>query len=482
MKKGGSSGGLVIFAGMKIQQGYTFLLLFICKFFSYSLHAQEIPVRLEWSNAPISLNDSFTLTIVIEASDKREVSGFPTIPGFVRRGTHVTSATSTIAGQTTVVHRVSQRYLPTREGSFRVEPFTMIVNGEPLHSEGFTVVVAAPTTEGEGTEAGPPDPDATLEFEGVTADAFLSLRAQPTRIYVGEGFTVRLSLLVAASNPTPLNFYQLDAQLAELLKQLRPANCWEENFGIRGEPQEFDVLVNGKRYREYRLFEAVYFPFTAQPIRFPALSLRLLEGTEQQPRTFRSQPVAIRPQPLPRPVPDAVTVGNFQLRESLSTRQGRTGQSVTYTLRVIGEGHLDLIRPPEPEANASFDFYSPDISRAINHRNGQVSGEVTFRFQIIPKRAGTFPLSPYFRWTYFNPRLRRYQTLTSRLTLRVSGETLTDAALAGSAGSGLYQGIERLDTSRPYTDYPALIKGLANGFLGVMLLGIIVLFWRGKVR
>lgn len=471
---------------MKVLRDYTFLVLISCKFFSYPLHAQETAVRLEWNTAPVSLNDSFTLTVVIEDSEDRDVTGFPTISGFLKRGTSVTSSMNTVAGKTTNVHRVSQRYLPTREGSFRVEPFTMTVNGQPLRSEGFTVLVTAvPATGSAETPDSPTDPDGTLEFEGVTADAFLSLRARPTRVYVGEGFTVRLSLLVAASNPTPLNFYQLDAQLAELLKQLRPANCWEENFGIRGEPQEFNVLVNGKQYQEYRLFEAVYFPLTAQPIAFPALSMQLLEGTgtTQKLRTFRSQPVTVLPKPVPpSPRRDPVTVGNFQLRESLSTRRGRTGQSVTYTLRVMGEGHIASIQPPEPPLNAPFDFYPPDVSQSINHRNGRVSGERTFRFQLIPKRAGTFPLHPYFRWTYFNPRTNRYQTLTSRLTLGVSGETLTDGALAGGAIGSVYQGLERLDTSQAYTDYPALIKGLANVLLTVMLLSIIVLFWRVKMR
>ncbi len=469
---------------MKVQRVYTFLLLFFCKFFSYPLQAQESTVRLEWSSAPIALNGSFTLTVVIEGSEQREVSGFPALPDFIKRGTNVTSAITTVGGKTTTVHRISQNYLPTRSGVFPVEPFTMTVNGQPLRSGEFTVVVSEPDFSGaEDDEAGlPTELDGTTEFSGTTADALLSLRARPTSVYVGEGFTVRLSLLVAATNPTQLNFYQLDEQLSELLKQLRPANCWEENFGIRGEPQEFDVTINGKRYREYRLFEAVYFPLTAQPIAFPALRLRLLEGTApaQQLRTLRSQPVTVRPKPLPRPEP--VTVGTFQLREGLTTRQARTGRSVTYTVRVRGEGHIHSIQLPEPQADAQFDFYPPDVTKLVNHRDGRVSGEAVFRFQLIPKRAGTYPLSRYFRWTYFNPRTNRYQTLTSRLSLTVQGETRTDGALADGGAGSLYDGLERLDTSRPYTNYPALVKGIANTALGFMLLGIVVLFWRTKYR
>jgi hypothetical protein len=473
---------------MKVRIAYTTLLLFFCKFFIFPLYAQETAIRLEWANAPVSVNESFVLTVVIEGSPEREVSGFPTIPGFLKRGTTVTSSTSTIAGKTTTVHRISQTYLPTREGTFRVEAFMMTVNGAPLRSTGFSVVVAqpdpTPTRTDDTDDALPAELSSVPDLDNDTpAEALLSLRAGPQRVFVGQGFTVRLSVLVAASNAVQLNFYELDAQLSELIRQLRPANCWEENFGIRGEPQEYQLRINGKPYVEYRLFEAVYFPLTAQPIVFPALELRLLEGegTAQRSRAFRSQPVTVRPRPLPdHPLRDRVSVGTFQLRETLSNSAGRTGQSVTYTLRVVGEGNLAAVQLEVPPGDAQFDFYPPDVQQAITHRNGRVSGEKIFRFQLIPKRAGRFPLSPYFRWTYFNHRTQRYQTLTSRLALTVSGETVVDGTPSGPETSTLYQGLERLDTSGTFVDYPILIKGLANALLAVLLLGIIVLFWRTR--
>ena len=90
------------------------------------------------------------------------------------------------------------------------------------------------------------------EFVDIRDDAFLALTTNKNKVYVGEGFTTTLSFYVAEDNRAPLQFYELGKQLSDVLKKVRPENCWEENFNIEninGEP----VTINGKRYTQYKV-------------------------------------------------------------------------------------------------------------------------------------------------------------------------------------------------------------------------------------
>src|SRR5690606_36539354 len=70
------------------------------------------------------------------------------------------------------------------------------------------------------------------EFVDIREDAFLAMTTNKDEVFVGEGFNATLSFFVEEDNRAPLSFYELGKQLSDILKKIRPANCWEENFNI----------------------------------------------------------------------------------------------------------------------------------------------------------------------------------------------------------------------------------------------------------
>ncbi|MCY7349833.1 MAG: BatD family protein, partial [Cytophagaceae bacterium] len=318
------------------------------------------------------------------------------------------------------------------------------------------------------------------------ADAFLSLRANRSRVYVGEGFTVRLSFYIADDSRQELQGYQLNEQIAQILPKIRPDNCWEENFGISGELQTRPAVLNGRRYTEYRVFEAAYFPLNAQEIRFPEVTLNLLthpagSAAAATLKPFRSNVFMVQPRPLPpHPLRDRVAVGVFRLQESLTPPRGQTGRSLSYTLRLTGEGNGAGVELPTPTNDANFDFYPPDVQQTVSRQAGRVRGEKVFSYQIIPKRAGNFAMSRYVQFIFFNPQTARFDTLRPQTVVRVTGSNLTASEKMAGPENALYAQLDQLGSNVLESDYPLLIKQSANLVLAVMLAGMVVIFWRIK--
>ena len=84
------------------------------------------------------------------------------------------------------------------------------------------------------------------EFVEIKEDAFLALTTNKDEVYVGEGVNTTLSFFVSHDNRAQLQFYELDRQLGEILKKIKPTNCWEENFNIENIDGE-SVKINGRK-------------------------------------------------------------------------------------------------------------------------------------------------------------------------------------------------------------------------------------------
>jgi len=465
---------------MKVRKYLFLFLLFFWTGTLIRLSAQESGIQIELAPSPLPLNRPFTISIVIRGSEERSYGRFPDLPGFGKRGT----STTTLNDRTGITQRITQTYVANRPGTFFVSPFSMVVNGQTVQNQGGTVVVTPNEPAEAVAETEEDDSPAAPASSEAGADAFLSLQANRNWVFVGEGFMVRLSFFVADNSRQELDFYQLNEQIAQILPSIRPANCWEENFGISGEPQQRRVVLGGRTYTEYRVFEAAYFPLNGQPVEFPGVGLNLLGRPVGKTRTktlrsFRSAPFSVQPRPLPpHPQRDRAAVGDIRWQENLSPSRGTTGQTLTYTIRLTGEGNLAGITLPQPPNDETVDFYPPEVRQSISRRAGRVSGEKTFSFQLIPKRPGTFALSKYLRLVVFNPRTARYTILQPSLRLRVTGRAL---ATAGSeVTESIYANLAQVDTSAPAYDYRPLLKYAANATLALLLLGSVVIFWKFK--
>lgn len=435
-----------------------FLLIFS------ATRAQKIQVTL--GPDEIGENQSWTITLTVQNDRLRSYDNFPDINGFRKRGTSTQSTQNIINGQISSSQSIIMTYLPLKQGTYTVPDFKMKVNDKTIEVEGKKVTVGPPVEQQQDPfrsffDRSPDDffGSGETEYVDVSDEAFLALTTSKDEVFTGEGFNATLAFFVSEDNRAPLQFYELGRQLSDILKKLKPNNVWEENFNIEnieGEP----VTIGDKGYTRYKIYQATYYPLNAEPIVFPRVALEMIkykvaknpsffgQNRKEDYKTFYSKPKTVRVRELPpHPLKDIVAVGDYKLSEMMPSTDITTGKSVSYVFSIFGEGNISAIQKPNVPDDANFEFYEPNVRMDVNRENGVVTGTKSFNYFMIPKEPGRFDLKNYFQWVFFNPEKEKYDTLKSKLTVYVTGESRKNEVIAANDDGSFYDKIQTADNS-----------------------------------
>lgn len=450
-----------------------------------NIFSQEVSVKL--GENEIGINQYFTVTIQVENDRLKQYSDFPSIEGFIKRGTSSSTTTNYVNGKMSSTQSLTQNYQATEKGSFLLEPFFITINGKEVRSEGTQIVVGDAVQRRAGPSTRDPFSEffgrrsETDEFVDIKADAFVALTLDKNEVYVGEGFTATLAFYVAESNRAEMRFYDLANQITEIVKTVKPPSCWEENFSIdqiSGDP----VTIGGRNYTRYKIYQTAYYPLTQQDIDFPSIGLKMIKykvaknpsffgrNRQEDYETFYSKPKSVKVKDLPpHPLKDQVAVGNYRLDEEISSTDLKTGQSFTYKFNIAGEGNVTAIEPPNPEAEKDFDFYAPNVTQQVNRAGGKVRGVKSYDFYAIPNEPGDYIMSDYFSWVFFNPESESYDTLKSDYTLSVTGDSRKNLSIASNDLGDFYDQIATADNDLQSIDGNSWITILLNIFIALTL-------------
>jgi BatD DUF11 like domain len=498
---------------VKVKNYYINISIFFCFFLCFTTKAQQNnDVSLIIGEKNITLEDPFIVTVIIKFVGDAQTPdcNFPDLPNFTKRGFSKSTARSFVSGQPFSTCTITQNYAAKKEGNLKVPNFKVVVNGVDLKSESFVVKVGkASSTNPEKKEINNPDSpnnknadnsdkkeDFTDFIEGNTnsqftnlnskEDAFLSLNSSKSNPYVGEGFTLTLVFYVADNNTAEIQFDHNEVQIPAIIKKIKPENCWEESFGLT-ETQQAQVVIKGKKYTQYKFYEATFYPLNNKPIIFPAVDFRLQKFiTEKNGQkksssvSFSTRPFRIVAKELPaHPLKNEVSVGQFSWKEYLDKYKVNTGKSVSYRLQISGDGYN--IKLPQTKNDSIFDFFPPKIIGTANPQNDKIITTKSLTFQIIPKRAGNFALEKYFQWIYFNTNTEKYDTLKSKVILGVTGQTIQTADTPTAART-VYDGLENEDSSKEQNNFTKILKDEANILIVIMLVGMIYIFLPNRKR
>ncbi len=451
--------------------------------------AQEVTIKL--GSSMLTMGDKFSITLQCNTVALEQYGAFPDIPGFIKAGTSNNTYTQNADGENTTVYSFIQFYSPQKPGIYTLPPFKLKANGKLIPSPGTQLTVS------DGTGAVPSINDAqTGSIPQTTTDeidnleprgnVFFALSADRNKVYVGQGFTTTLALYVADNNTQELDFYNVAEQLQAMAQDLKPANCWEEDFGIT-EIQEIPVKIKGRRYSQFKIYQATYFPLNSEPITFAPVSLKMLSNTqaytidENNKRDFRiyaTQPLRIAVQDLPEhPLKGLVPVGAFRLAEFVNKTRQRTGKSFTYKFSIRGEGNITAIKPPEVPPGIPFDIYKPSSVQSIYRSLGKVTGERTYIYNIIPQEPGIYNLGEGFQWVFFNTMTNRYDTLVSSTRIKVEGASHEPTDAYGGTTDPFYADLKERNNWLKSLDRNKVWKTYGNWAIGIMVLGFLVLLF-----
>jgi BatD DUF11 like domain len=492
---------------VKVKNYYINIPIFFCFLLCFATKAQQNnDVSLIIGEKNITLDDPFIVTVIVKFVGDAQTPNciFPDLPNFTKKGFSKSTSRSFVSGQPISTCTITQNYAAKKEGNLKVPNFKVTVNGSDLKSESFVVKVGKvsnpekKTPSNEDTPLFKDNPDKKEDFtdfiEGNTnpeftnlntkEDAFLSLSSSKLSPYIGEGFTITLAFYVADNNTAEIQFDHNEVQIPAIIKKIKPENCWEESFGLT-ETQQSQVVIKGKKYTQYKFYEATFYPLNNKPILFPTVDFRLQKFiTEKNGQkkssfvTFNTRPFRIVARELPaHPLKNEVSVGQFSWAESLDKYKISTGKSVRYRLQISGDGYN--IKLPQTKNDSIFDFFPPKIVGSANPQNDKIITTKSLTFQIIPKRAGNFALDKYFQWIYFNTNTEKYDTLKSKIILGVTGQTIQTADTP-TEGRTVYDGLENEDSSVEQNNFTKILKDEANILIVIMLVGMIYIFLPNK--
>ncbi len=457
------------------------------------LFAQNIKIDLGADR--IAQNQYFTITITANNERIKSYDAFPEIKGFQRQHTGTSMSSSFINGTRSLTYSITQHYVPTKQGTFRLKPFKMKVNDQTVASNGTTIEVSAPKQRRRRN-----DPFSMFDdffnqqeesYEQIDAEAYLSLHTDKNEIYEGEGVLVSLGFFIEEQSYGILGLPgNINEQLNEIYQLLHPKNALEELFDL---PYQWErVTVGNKRFIRFTLHQAMLYPFTNEDLVLPSIQFEMQKFKISQGffrrkkrdgmQTFKSKAKTIRVKPLPpHPLKDQVSVGQFTLNESTTPNdQFNTGESIHYIFEIKGEGNFSTIAMNEPTKDTRLEIYTPDIHQQIQKAHNKVLGTKRFSYDIIPNEPGTHILKDYFSWIYFDPKQAHYDTLISQISLQVAGESLRDHSIASSDLGDFYNQIPL--TSNHLVSIDTINKTFYIGILFalVMLVTMILFFVRKK--
>jgi len=420
------------------------LFLVICFLLNTTkLFSQDIDVKISPEN--LSISNTLQITLTIKNEQIKSYGQFPEIKGFRKSSISSSSSTNFINGKRSSSQSIIQNYTATETGTFFIDSFTIEINGKKVSVKGRKVEVDDSYNEPKQSPFNNffdpfDDPFDNFfdrnneEYYEVEADAFLSLNTDKKNVYVGEGFNTTLSFYVSENNVADMRFYELGKQLTEIIKKIKPANCWEENFNIEN-INSMPVVINNKRYNQYKIFEATYYPLNNETIKFPKLELELIKykiskrpsffgrNKVEDYEKFYSKPLNVSVRKLPpHPLKETISVGNFILKEKVNSNKVNTGDDFTYDFEIVGEGNISAISEPNIEIK-EIDFYPPNTQQNIRREKSKVYGSKKFSYYAIPNDPGEYDLSKSIEWIYFDPKQNKYDTLRTDINLLVTGES-----------------------------------------------------------
>lgn len=452
---------------MYLYRYFSFLLNFFILVPGLLLQAQE--VRVEVGETDLKAGQPLEIKVFVPNSLERPEVVFPNLKGLGKGSTTRLRSSATAGDRTTPQEVIVQQYF-TKETFLEIAPSEVLVDGRRLEVPGFVIRVSVREADSlaVGELAGADDllPD-NLERE----DVFLTLRPNKQRLYLREGVGVYLSLFVAKDVTLSMEFYELDKQIAEISKQLKPDGCWEENTWI-AEIVPRAISLRGRDYTEYRLYQSVFFPFIQKNVKFPAMALKMNMGAGGlNTKTFYAKPVEIEVLNLPpHPRRDQVAVGVYELEETLSTDQVLVGRPFKYRFGVKGEGNIAAIPAPTTIPVKTFEFYPPEVTQALKADLKAVTGTKVFNYTLVARQKGTFPLKGYFQWIFFDPVRAVYDTLRSERAIEVSGSTGATAESVEPIGENrLYANLEQLDSVLIHRNYSDIFRIAMNVIVILML-------------
>jgi hypothetical protein len=122
----------------------------------------------------------------------------------------------------------------------------------------------------------------------------------------------------------------------------------------------------------------------------------------------------VKPLPLEgQPESFSGAVGDFDFDVILSKDELKASESFQAKIKVDGKGNLNLFKLPEINVPNTLEVYEPERSEKIKTTLTGTQGSIEENYTIVPQYQGKYPI-PQIQFSFFNPKMKTYKTLSSQ--------------------------------------------------------------------
>ncbi|CAN5155454.1 BatD family protein [soil metagenome] len=406
--------------------------------------AQSPSFRAVVQRNPVSENESFQLTFIIENMEAKSFSP-PVFDGFnVIAGPSQSESIQIINGKQSRSLQVIYLLQAQAPGKFTIPPASIVSGGKTVKSNSITISVnkASEKKGGNGTIS---------VGDYLNENLFLVLSLDKNEVYKGEQVTATYKLYrkvqveqYAINNAPSFNgFWTVDIQ----------------------EPGKIDYNVetyNGVQYDVAVIKKVALFPQRTGDLEIDAMSLECVVlipqgwSARRIPHKFSSKVAKVKVKPLPEagmPKDFNGLVGDLNMQVTMDKTQARTDDPVTLSIKFSGKGNIRFLESPKPELPKDFEVFDPKISEKSTRQGNVVGGSRQIDYLLIPRRAGSYKV-PEFSVSYFDLSKNDYVTLRSpEIVISVEGESTTSSPITTGINKEevelLGQDIRYIATSTP---------------------------------
>ncbi|MFA6563850.1 MAG: BatD family protein [Verrucomicrobiia bacterium] len=393
-------------SGFRSQKAFAFWFLaaVFCLLFPCLAHAANFTATVD--RTEVSVGEQIQLTLRCEDMPSTGQPQLPPLDGFsVAYG----GAQTQVSIDNGVRHdAVAHVFLltPAREGTLVIPAFNLQLGNQVFSSQPIVIKVAKGQIQGVNTE-----------------DVFqLKLSTARTNLFLNEMVPLDLKLSIRNGIRYRSQMPSIAAAGFSEIKLPRPVESQEVIDGKSFVVYTFRTLASPMQVGQLALGPAqaaldVFVDSGRRP-RLPGINDPFFEnffggGGETKRITVTSPAVPVRVSPLPdagRPADFTGAVGRYALDVTAKPTTLRTGEPVTLTIRVVGQGNLATLAPPKFTPPEGFKSYEPVVKGKQTDEMGY-TGEKIFEQVIVPLSVRASVIPPV-TFSFFEPEQGRYQTLS----------------------------------------------------------------------
>lgn len=311
----------------------------------------------------------------------------------------------------------------TKAGKFNLEAATVKYKKDEFKSNSlsFEVIGNSQTQTGQGSGSGQGSAQ-TTQANTDGENIFIRLILDKKSAYVGEQITATIKLYtkVNISNyntrfagPDLRGFYKQDIEMP------RQISLQREKVGndIYSTGILRKMIIYPQRSGEIIIPEFELEAVVPKQVRRPTSIFDEFFGGGYQNVSvmLKSKPVKLNVKPLPgnQPLNFDGAVGSFKIGADVSETSVSTNDAITFKVTISGKGNIKLLEGLDYELPPTFDQFDPTVKSLINTSTEGRTGKKIFEITAIPRHAGDFEVGP-FRFSYFDPKTKSYETIRSQ--------------------------------------------------------------------